>query len=334
MSPMRSAYDILGVKRSASFDEIKSSYKRLIRELHPDNNKGDHAVVTRFREVREAYESVKDPKSRDKHDRHNTGAAWFDGESLNRTFRDVFNDIFGSKEAEKQRGKDISVNLTVTIDEAYNLKKRDISYTQTSDCSVCVGTGFALSDEGPKCKTCHGFGKIRSVSDPNGMSSCPICFGTGHQPSVCDSCNGEKTEVRTKALTVSLPAGLTNNHKIRLRGMGGVSVDGGQNGDLYIFVSLVDDEAFRLRGGNLHIRSEIDCFKAILGGDHTLRMPGGKEFTTTILAGTQPNTVMTISGIGMPRPDGSRGPAIIEMSVRIPTDLDEETKKMISQLSV
>jgi molecular chaperone DnaJ len=347
----RDYYDILGVSRNASADEIKSAYRRLAKQYHPDINK-DNGAEERFKEVNEAYAVLSDAQKRAAYDRY--GHAGVSGGGFNASdfpggfgVEDIFESIFGgfggarSSAARRapRRGADLRYDLTITFEEAISGAQRDIQVTRYETCETCRGSGAEPGTTPVRCTTCRGSGEVRQVRQTFlgsmvNVTTCPTCRGTGEViTSPCRTCGG-RTQVRqTRRLSVNIPPGVDTGTQIRLTGEGEPGVNGGPNGNLYVVINVPPHQYFRRRGDDILVEVAVNVAQAALGADIRVPSVNGQE-KVKISPGTQSGTVFTLHGKGVPHLQrGGRGDMHVIVNVATPTHLSGEQKRLLKDLS-
>lgn len=353
----RDYYEVLGVSRNASPEDIKRAFRRKAREYHPDVNKDDGAQ-DKFKEVNEAYAILSDPQKRAAYDRF--GHAGVDPSAAGDPFSDfmsvsdIFDEFFGgafrtSRRSSRQaprRGQDLQYRLTLDFAEAIFGAERDIQFEQTTVCPTCKGTRAAPGTSPERCTTCGGAGEVRNVRQTFlgqmvNVTTCPTCNGTGETvPTPCPECKGRGQVRHTRKLKVTIPPGVDQGTQIRISGEGEPGAFGGPPGNLYIAISVRDHELFRRHGDDLTIKLQINVAQAALG--HTLTVPiltpeGDGEAELRIPPGTQSGEIFTLKGLGVPRlrSDGSvsgRGNLEVMVEVAIPRKLNPRQQELFEEL--
>ena len=342
----RDYYEVLGLTRSASAEDVKSAYRRLAKELHPDTNHGDKTAETRFKECSEAYDVLKDPQKRAAYDRF--GHRAFDGsgggfrgfgQDFASAFTDVFDDLFGEFMGRRQgprnsRGSDVRFNLEVTLEEAYRGKETQIKVPGSQTCTECGGTGAEAGSKAQTCPTCSGVGKVRAQQGFFTIErTCPTCSGQGRViKSPCRACRGSGRVQRERALNVTIPPGVEDGTRIRLAGEGEAGLRGGPAGDLYIFISVSPHKIFQRDGADLHCRVPISLADAALGG--TIEVPNidGGRSKVSIPEGTQSGRQFRLRGKGMPAiRGGAVGDLYITCAVETPVKLTKRQKDLLKE---
>lgn len=341
--PERDPYEVLGVSRSASQEEISRAFRKLAAKYHPDRNPGDPAAEEKFRRISEAYAVLSDPKAREAYDRggmdgvrSDVGFRGFDSvEDIFGHFGDIFGDLFGERIRRRERperGSDHRTRITISLVEALRGARRSISVEGEAPCEACGGTG---GKDGRKveCSPCRGSGFVsRRAQQAGGFFSislpCPTCGGSGIAPSSkCIQCGGSGVQVRRRTLEVRIPAGIEDGTVLRLRGQGGPGRQGGPSGDLLVEVRVVPHPHFRREGKDLTTAVQVDLLTAVLGGKVDVPLPDGRTATMTVVPGTQPGQTYRLRGQG-----GPGGDLLVRVNVRIPTDLTEDQRKVLKQL--
>jgi molecular chaperone DnaJ len=348
----RDYYDLLGVRKDATPEEIKRAYRKLARELHPDVNPDEHAE-DKFKAVTTAYEVLSDPEKRrivdlggDPLSQGGAGTAGnpfagFGG------FGDVFEAFFGGsgmgggrgRRSRVRAGADALLQLSLTLPEAAFGVRRELQVETAVVCSTCTGSGCAPGTHPRTCVTCGGSGEIQSVQrsflgQVLTTRACSACAGTGEQiPTPCPTCAGEGRVRARRTITVDVPAGIEDGMRIRLSGQGEVGPGGGPAGDLYVEVSEQPHEVFVREGSDLHCTVAVPMTAAALGTDLVLNTLDGEE-KLELRPGTQGGAELTLRGRGVPRLRSSaRGDLHVHVEVRTPTRLDEEQERLLRELA-
>lgn len=349
----RDYYDILGVSRGASADEIKKAYRRKAKELHPDRNKDNPEAEAQFKEANEAYEVLKDADKRAAYDRFGHAAfeggmgggprpgAGFGSGDFSSAFSDVFDDLFGDIMGARgggrrraMRGADLRYNLRVTLEEAYSGIQKTINVPTSVSCSACNGTGAEGGVEPTTCPTCSGMGKVRAQQGFFTVErTCPTCSGMGQIiKDPCRSCGGQGRVHKDRALSVNIPAGVETGTRIRLAGEGEAGMRGGPPGDLYIFIEVAPHELFERDGVNLYCRVPVSMVTAALGGAIEVPTIDGGRGRVQIPAGSQSGRQMRLRGKGMPAlRGGGMGDMFIELAVETPVNLTARQKELLRE---
>ena len=343
----RDFYDILGVQKNASDDEIKKSYRKLAMKYHPDRNKDDKEAEKKFKEATAAYEALKDPEKRAAYDQYGHDAFRQGGMGGGQGFgdfaggfSDIFEEFFGggfggsSRQRGPQRGSDLRYNMSVTLQEAFAGKKSQIKIPGYEGCDLCSSTGSADKSGPSTCSTCGGQGKVRSTQGFFSIERpCPTCGGEGSSiKNPCLKCSGTGQLKKQKTISVSIPAGVDDGTRIRISGEGEPGQRGAGNGDLYIFVQVQKDKLFEREEENIFCQIPISITTAILGGDVEVPTIEGKKARLNIPAGTQSETQFRLKGKGMSiLRQTRRGDMYVEVSVEIPVNLNNKQKAILQE---
>ncbi|MDC0625278.1 molecular chaperone DnaJ [Alphaproteobacteria bacterium] len=338
-------YEILGVQRNASDDEIKKSYRKLAMKYHPDRNKDDKESERKFKEVSAAYEILKDSEKRSAYDQYGHDAFRQGGGGqgfgdFGGGFSDIFEEFFGggfggqSRQRGPQRGNDLRYNMSVSLQEAYSGKKSQIRIPSYEGCDLCSSTGSADKTGPSTCSTCGGQGKVRSTQGFFSIERpCPTCGGEGSSiKNPCLKCSGTGQVKKQKTISVTIPAGVDTGTRIRISGEGEPGERGAGNGDLYIFVEVQKDKLFEREEENIFCQIPISITTAILGGDVEVPTIEGKKARLNIPAGTQSETQFRLKGKGMSiLRQTRRGDMYVETNVEIPVNLNSKQKAILQE---
>ena len=352
-------YQTLGVSRDADKDEIKRAYRRLARKYHPDVNR-EPGAEEKFKEINRAYEVLSEPEVRSRYDRFgeagvNPGAAGASGYEYGDMggFADIFESIFngfggggvGGPGATRRRngpvrGDDLRLDLKLGFREAVFGGEKQIRIPHLETCQVCSGSGAKPGTKASVCGTCNGSGQVkRATRTPFGsfaqVSACPTCNGTGQViEEKCNACGGAGRKQETKKLKITIPPGVDNGTRLRFSGEGDAGVKGGTSGDLYVYLFVESDREFSRDGINVSSEITISYLQAILGCRIPVNTVDGEE-EVTIPAGTQPNTVITLEGKGVPKLGNSvsRGNHLLTVKVNIPRKINSEEQELLEQLA-
>ena len=350
----RDYYEVLGVAKGASDDEIKKAYRKAAKACHPDLHPDDKEAEARFKEVNEAYEVLSDPQKRARYDQFGfndptmgggAGGSGFGGFG---GFEDIF-DMFtgggfgggssrGRSQNAPQRGSDLQYNLTLTFEEAAFGCRKEFKFQRSAVCDACAGTGAKPGTQPQTCPTCHGSGQQRvTMNSPFGqvqtMRTCPTCGGKGkiiHQP--CPTCKGKGKVRRSRRIKVDIPAGIDDGQTISLRGLGNAGRNGGPAGDLLVTVSVRSHPQFEREGTSILYELPVSIVQASLGAEVEVPTIDGKV-KYTVPEGTQSGTVFRLRGKGVPYlHGGGRGDQFVTVRVVTPKNLTVEQKDLLRKL--
>ena len=361
MAEKRDYYEVLGVEKGASEDEIKKAYRKLAKANHPDLHPGDKECEERFKEINEAYEVLSDPDKRAKYDQF--GHAAFDpsaggpggagfggfggfGDIFGGGFGDIFGDIFGggfgggqTQRSGPRRGENLRVRLNITFEEAAFGCEKEINVGRVEQCPDCKGNGCAPGTTPEVCPDCKGTGSVRTTQrTPFGMAQstapCSKCRGTGkiiHQP--CPTCRGMGNIRKQHKISVSVPAGIDDGQTISLRGQGNSGANGGPQGDLLVTIIVRPHARFERDGSSVLLEQEISYAQAALGAEVEVPTLDGKV-KLTIPEGTQPDAVFRMRGKGIPYLRGSgRGDQFVTIRIAVPKNLTSAQKELLRQFA-
>lgn len=343
-------YEILGVDKSCDDKTLKSAFRKLAKEYHPDHNAGKPEAEAKFKEISEAYERLKNPESRAAYDRY--GHAAFDGGSgrgnysggfdgnFSSAFSDIFNDFFGdfsnstrSRET-SNRGSDLRYNLEITLEEAYSGKSDTINVPMNTECTGCKGNGGENGEAPIVCPNCQGSGKTRASQGFFMIErSCTSCNGSGQiVVNPCKSCGGQGRVKKPKKLSINVPAGVEDGNRIRLSGQGEAGLRGGRTGDLYIFVSIKPHNFFQRDGSDLYCNVPVSMATAALGGQIDIPTIDGSKLSVSIPEGSQNNKHLRLRGKGMPiLRQKNFGDLHLQISVETPVNLSKKQKQLLEE---
>ena len=343
----RDFYEILGVSKKASDDEIKKSYRKLAMKYHPDRNKSNKEAEKKFKEATAAYEALKDPQKRAAYDQfgHDAfrqggmgGAQGFG--DFGGGFSDIFEEFFGggfgssSRKRGPSRGSDLRYNMSISLQEAFTGKKTQIRIPSYVSCDLCAATGSADKSGPSICSSCNGHGKVRSTSGFFSIERpCPTCGGEGSRiNNPCLKCSGTGQVKKQKTISVSIPAGVDTGTRIRIAGEGEPGQRGAGNGDLYMFIEVQKDKLFEREDENIFCQIPISITTAILGGEVEVPTIDGKKARLNIPPGTQSETQFRLRSKGMSiLRQNRRGDMYIEASVEIPVNLTSRQKSILKE---
>jgi molecular chaperone DnaJ len=349
----RDYYEILGVDRNTDKEEIKRAYRRLARKYHPDVNK-EAGADERFKEINRAYEVLSEPETRARYDRFGeAGVSSGGGGSPDMGdmggFADIFESFFsgfsntGQQQARRRsgptRGEDLRFDLKLEFREAVFGGEKQIKISHLETCGTCSGSGAKPGTRPRTCGTCSGTGQVRRATrTPFGsftqVSTCPTCNGTGQTiEDKCESCNGLGLNQVTKKLKITIPAGVDSGTRLRVSSEGDAGQRGGPSGDLYVYLFVQADNEFEREGINILSEIKISYLQAILGDKIAINTVDGKK-PLTIPAGTQPDTVLTLEGLGVPKLGNpvARGDHLIKIKIDIPTKIGSEEREVLEKL--
>jgi molecular chaperone DnaJ len=360
MMAKRDYYEVLGVSRGASADEIKKAYRKKAKELHPDRNADNPEAEAQFKEANEAYDVLKDADKKAAYDRFGHAAfeggmgagagrggprgGMHQGGDFSSAFSDVFEDLFGDfmggggraggARQRASRGSDLRYNLRVSLDEAYTGVQKSIRVPTLATCEECSGTGAEGGAEPVTCPTCSGMGKVRAQQGFFTVErTCPTCGGIGQiVKNPCDACKGAGRVERERTLSVNIPAGVETGTRIRLSGEGEAGLRGGPPGDLYIFIDVREHAIFQRDGLDLHCRVPVSFTTAALGGEVEVPTIDGGRSRVKVPAGAQSGKQMRLRGKGMPAlRGGGSGDMMIELRVETPVNLSSRQKELLRE---
>ncbi|MDR7521088.1 MAG: molecular chaperone DnaJ [Armatimonadota bacterium] len=339
-------YEILGVDRRASQEEIKQAFRRLAREMHPDVRRDDPQAEERFKAINEAYQVLSDPVKRSQYDRFGrvgmeTGPV---GGGFG-PFEDLFDMFFGGRvqpaRAERDapvRGSDLRYDLEISLEEVARGTERRLTIPRLETCPTCFGTGAERGSSPQECPACRGTGEARVTSRTvfgvmTQIGPCPDCGGTGtYIARPCKKCRGSGRAQVEREVTVTIPAGVEDGMQLRLPGEGEAGVRGGGRGDLYVVVHVKPHPTFVRRGRDLYADLEIGMVQAALGGQVRLQLFDGDE-AVTIPPGTQPGETITVRGRGLPDLHGGRGHLHLKVRVVVPRTLTAEQRALLEEFA-
>lgn len=357
MAAKRDYYEILGVERTASPEEIKKAYRKLAVKFHPDKNPGDKEAEEKFKELGEAYEALSDADKRAAYDRYGHaafsggGAGGFGGGGGFHDARDIFEQMFGAfgggfeeffgggggrrQKGSKQRGSDLRYDLEISLEEAVRGVEKELEIERFVGCDTCHSTGSKGSGGTRPCPTCGGRGVVaRQAGIFIQQSTCPECRGAGEVVSdPCPSCKGEGRVQRSSRIKIRIPAGVDTGTRLRSSGNGDAGVRGGAAGDLYVFLHVRDHDVFERDGSDLFCEVPLPFITAALGGELKVPTIDGQA-SIRIPAGTQGGTVFRMREKGVPKLSGGRrGDLHVKAQVEVPTKLNAEQQEKLRAFS-
>ena len=372
MAGKRDYYEVLGVNKNATDDELKKAYRRLAKKYHPDANPDNKAEAeAKFKEVNEAYETLSDPQKRRMYDQFGpdgpqgfNGAGGFGGQNGYYSYTssgfdgfgdfgdlgDIFSSFFGGgfgggrssgrKQNGPRKGADLNLHIDITFEQAFLGVEKEITITRNEECTICHGTGAKPGTSVTKCPTCNGTGQIRQVQNTilgqmQTTRTCTNCHGTGEvikEP--CENCRGKGTVRKQPKIKVKIPAGIDDGQTVVLRGEGEPGEKGGPKGDLYITVRLKKHSIYSRKGNNVYCDVPITITQATLGADLEIPMVDGSKERYKIPEGTQTGTKFVIRGKGFKSvSSNSVGDFVFTVNVQTPKRLSKEQRELLVQLA-
>lgn len=341
----RDYYEILGVERNASADEIKKAYRKMAMQYHPDRNPDNKEVEELFKESSEAYEILSDPEKRSIYDRFghnglsNTGFSGFSNvEDIFSSFSDIFEDFFGlgrrSRDS-RRKGHDLRYDLSITYEEAFTGTEKKIEFNKKTKCKSCNGSGAKAGTTPKKCPKCNGTGQVAfSQGFISFSSTCAYCSGVGtFIQDKCHDCRGLGKVSEKKNLTVKIPKGIDAESRLRIQGEGEEGSHGGSNGDLYIFISLKEHDFFERDGDDVICKVPISFPQACLGDE--IEIPAlSEKVKISIPRGTQSGDIIKIKNEGFPRLNRfGRGDQIIQIVIKTPKRLTKRQEELLREFA-
>ena len=346
----RDYYDVLGVNKNSTPDQIKSAYRKLAVKHHPDKNKGDKTSEEKFKEASEAYHVLSNSERKQSYD--NFGHAAFENGAGGRGgfgnfdfsshFSDIFEDFFGEgfggggrrSRRSNNRGSDLRYDLSITLEEAHTGKKQDIKFSTSEKCSTCSGTGSKPGHNAGSCSMCGGHGQVRSSQGFfTVQQTCPQCSGTGEEiTNPCNDCGGQGKKRASKRLSVTIPKGVDDGTRIRLAGKGEAGTKGAGSGDLYLFINVYSHDLFKRSDENLFFECPISIADAALGTSIEIPTIDGGKAKIKIPSGTQSGKQFRLKGKGMPYMRGSgNGDLYVQINTEVPVSLNKEQKELLEK---
>lgn len=348
----RDYYEVLGVVKGATADDIKKAFRKMARQFHPDVNKAPDAEA-KFKEVNEAYEVLSDDQKRAAYDRYGHaatqggygGAEGFGGAGFN-DINDIFSEFFGGfaranaqQRRGPRRGADMRHDLKIDFLEAIFGVEKEIEIVRNETCTRCTGSGSEPGTSPTRCRTCNGTGEVRRVQQSIlgsfvNVTTCPTCNGSGEVITVpCKQCGGRKQTRVTRTLSVSIPPGVDTGTQIRLNGEGEPGMNGGPAGNLYVVINVAPHAYFRRKDEDIIVELSVNVAQAALGDEIEVPTVDGKE-KLNIPAGTQSGSVFRLKSKGVPHlRRTSRGDQLILVNVQVPQNLNTEQKRLFSELA-
>ena len=354
-------YDLLGVQKGASDDEIKKAYRKMAMKYHPDRNPGDKSAEEKFKEINEAYEVLKDPQKKAAYDQYGhaafengmgggaggfgrggfgTGGFDFSSSGFSDIFSDIFSDFMGGGSSRSRggasghrRGQDLRYDIVITLEEAFSGTTKNISFRRNGKCKKCNGKG---GDSVSTCSRCHGSGVINTRQGFfMSQSVCPDCNGTGYTvKNPCSACGGTGMETESKTLEVKIPAGVDNGTKLRIAGEGEAGLGGAPFGDLYVYVMVRPSKVFIRDGRNLILNVPISMADAALGATIEVPVIEGGKAEVRIPKGIQSGERLRLRGKGMTNlGSGIRGDMFLDITVETPTHLTAHQEELLREFA-
>jgi molecular chaperone DnaJ len=353
---MKNYYDILGVQKTASEEDIKKAFRKLAQKYHPDKKGGDEA---KFKEVSEAYSVLSDKKKRNEYDTYGKtfagggpqgGAGGFggfdfsnfqgfqgqNGQSFEFDLGDIFGDVFGQGGNRTRRGRDISIDIELTFRESIFGAERRVLIAKMATCDVCSGTGAKKGTKTITCTTCNGKGDIRETRSSffgtfTSARPCPKCHGRGEIPETpCEACRGEGIRKREEEIHVVVPAGVEDGEMVRMPGRGEAAI-GASAGDLYVKLHIKADPKFSRDGQNLITALPVKLTDALLGGEYRITTLDGEELVR-VPQGVPHGEVIRVRGKGVPYGRGSRGDLLVRIDIQFPKKLSRSAQALVEKL--
>ena len=345
----RDYYEVLGVERTCSEGELKTAYRKLAMQHHPDRNPGDTECEHKFKELNEAYDVLKDGDKRAAYDRFGhaafeqggMGGAHGFSADFGSTFADIFEGIFGmpggrGRSSGRERGSDLRYNMEITLEDAFEGKTAQVRIPTSVTCEGCSGSGAKAGTKPKTCATCGGMGKVRHAQGFFTLErTCPTCQGRGQViEDPCKACGGAGRVTRERTLSVNIPAGVEDGTRIRLAGEGEAGVRGGPPGDLYIFLSLAPHAFFQRDGADLHCLVPVSMVTAALGGEFEVPAIDGSKAKVKVPPGTQTGRRFRLSAKGMPVLRSKQtGDMYVQVSVETPQNLNKRQKELLAEFA-
>lgn len=349
-------YEVLEVPRSADASEIKKAYLKLAKKYHPDQNANNPDAERKFKEVSEAYDTLKDEQKRAAYDRFghaafaqgNSASSGFGGgkaggfnaQDINDIFGDFFGDFMGgstrrTRTSTNIKGSDLKYELTISLEEAFRGTDKNINFRTEVKCSPCNGKGSQDASATANCSQCGGAGVVRMQQGFFAIEqTCSKCGGAGQViKNPCTTCHGNGRITKQKSLIINVPSGIEDNTRIRIASEGEAGIRGGANGDLYVFVSIKPHDIYKVENSNLHFKLPISFTKAVLGGEIEVPTIDGSKVKLTIPAGSETGDQLRIKGHGMSKVRStSRGGLYAHVYVQIPKHLTKKQKDLLEEL--
>jgi molecular chaperone DnaJ len=348
----RDYYEVLSVSRTATEQEIKSSYRKLAMQYHPDRNPGNTEAEEKFKECTEAYSVLMDAEKRARYDQYGhagvNGGGGFGGfdpsnmADVSDIFGDIFSDFFGvnintggGRRARAQRGGDARGDITLTFEEAAFGKKTEVKVRRYETCDQCKGSGSAAGKGPVACQTCGGRGQVRYQQSMFSIArTCPACQGTGRVVSdPCTKCKGESRVMKERTIDMTVPPGVEDGTRIRYQEQGDAGVNGGPAGDLYVILKVKPHPFFEREGKDLHCSVPVSFTQATLGAEITIPTLDGGEHKLKIPEGTQSGTTFRVRGKGVPALQShGKGDMYVQVRIQTPSKLSKRQRELLAEL--
>jgi len=347
----RDYYEVLGCQKGADDATLKSAYRKLAMQFHPDRNPGNAEAEAKFKEISEAYDTLKDAQKRAAYDRF--GHAAFEGGSrgpqgfgpeFTSSMSDIFEDIFGDfmgggggrgrQSASRLRGSDLRYNLEISLEESFEGRTVEIDVPTLVGCTTCDGSGAKPGTGTHTCRQCNGHGKVRAAQGFFTIErTCPVCQGRGEMmDEPCTDCGGQGRRQQNRKLSVDIPKGIEDGTRIRLANEGEAGVRGGPPGDLYIFISIIPHELFQRDGADLYARVPIAMTTAALGGEFEVPTLDGARAKVKVPTGTQPGQRVRLKGKGMPvLRTKDVGDLYVQLDIETPQSLSRRQRELLEE---
>jgi molecular chaperone DnaJ len=351
MSQKRDYYEVLGVARGANEDEIRKAYRQAALKHHPDRNPGDQSAEAKFKEATEAYSVLSDGEKRGQYDRF--GHAGVQGGGFDFAgagvadifshFQDMFSDFFGAGSGfgpnprrRQQRGDDVRSEAVITLAQAMTGVKQEVEVIGAAPCETCSGSGAAPGSSPERCRQCNGNGQVTTQRGFIMFSSpCPVCQGSGTLlTNPCNDCRGSGRKEKRRTVVVTFPAGIDSGQRLRVPGQGMPGPGTSPAGDLYVDVHVQSDPQFEREGADLIAQRKVSFSGAALGTQLEIVLPDQDKVTVKVPTGTQPGTVISLDGKGLPRLDRrGRGQLHVVVNVHVPKSLSRKARKALEEIS-
>lgn len=352
-------YELLGVNKGASSDDLKKAYRKLAMKYHPDRNPDNKDAEKKFKEINQAYDVLKDDQKRAAYDRFGrsafegggspgggAGMGGFNFTGGSGGFSDIFEDLFGDfmgggatgrgRGGIDTRGNDLRYNLSISLEDAFKGKQESVKFTTFATCDLCKGSGGEGGAVPETCSTCGGSGRVRTQQGFFAMErTCPSCGGMGQTiKNPCKKCNGQGRVRKEKTLSVTVPAGVEDGTRIRLQGEGEVGLRGGASGDLYVFLNIKEHSFFKRNGPDIHITIPLKMTIAALGGHIEVPTIDGGKAKLSVAEGTQTGNKLRLRGKGMSvMHSHSRGDMYIHVNVETPVNLSKKQQDLLREFA-